>query len=1602
MSGVSGGAATPAKCGPSCGVGERVFSKAAVLRACKDGDLTRDARCHYCGAMAVVVKMQPQLSSVDARKKQTPMKGVRVAGPKKTRSVVRHTPRKFKDLVQKVASLELVWPAPVLRQAEEPAKRAAPLRKVVSEGQGSALPLWVAPSWLVPQEPKVAPPQVSRSLTQRQEFALLKKRLVLKGKRLIREAKGRRIRRSKKLAAKEAVRVAQRENVRKAVFAVWRRYLLAKLGHSSNGNVAAAPSPSVVKQWRAQEQRQALLTADLAVKKVLSRQGQKECPHMRAREQPARVVPEPTTPWASLGLSVLAYRPTPIDGTLGAVCAVALQQGFVRLKHSCAVAMQRGVVHLKNKCAVALQRGVAHLKSRSAPILENSAECQQQLVPSWVRDQQWSPAPLHIGRYRQISFATNVRTDEPGVPFWVLNGSWIPPCLHIGRYRQISFASNVRTSEPKIPQWVLDGTWNPSYLYIGRYQQISYASNVHSSLPAWAKSESLLQDCQLSGPSNHLGEEEEVVELAEESEAFYDAETLTEEKHVFLDQKECYVKLREASLEGVAELTQNKCLQILGRQLCKGPALFPPRLLFQRCSHRPVKVEEYKYLTRFGSTDTLQHGTCAWCREKGTYYSLVSNKCYCWYPSPSIVLATHSAPEFYTAPPLFRKYNPRSIIPIEEDYTWFGIIYHPAGTWGDISQYCEVEEPEIENSSFFSKVWNRVVVRPDGPNTVRIPKGTLRLTTHSGIVDTGREVSEIQERMQDRDADAPVGSVDQLVSVLQKRSAKVAGAGENRVADKKVLTEKMVFHHPGIVQKLRDKGGNTKIAANLNSDRVLVRMQPQGKPTFTPLPRMTEDQLRKLAEKGFGSTASVALDLGIQSHIPQGMPTVAFMNVMDTRSEKPEYASLCGSYVDLGRDRAKTLCLPLANFPLNKSLEDSDDVLHGLVLATYFQDPTGFAVGKPAFQYGSLEFQEYKPSAYSDYSRVRDRWDEIAKRQDTPGDRVLAGFSVLGAVSQDYNQSLPEFESISLQCPPKNKPVVSTYREPKRFDDLSRHASFRMPATGFGAATNRALDDGKVYSRVIDRGFTEPNKMARGEVAPPRMSTTLSGYVAPLHYSTYTQFTVPKDAAGGKLLKRERLRDMLSRVVSAAEPNWMKSVSANLKVSGRISMGSNLMAGTALALVCDAFNRSAEFGDTTFPVKLGNMMPLALFPMADATARTFSFDLGELIGYPQHFKDDNFANVYFILYVVDTNESPAEADWSGTIMWRVEESNSAPIVTTLPFPEAATAKLDLWRGPAQFKQNVPLEQHTVALNFTNKQKFLTNRQPGFNFNMAKLGMYAGYRGWLVGKIVRTGPAIVQADLYLTIASGAAQSYARLLQYEGWELPGGQGDFRLRLNNAYMATSAYEQDSLLYVTRISGPVAPASISASFCYMVYLDHIEFDVEIPPIVTSSLAFDWCVITPETDDFGVRIPARLSDIILKNKAKVHMNNHPLAKMVATSGMMRGKLTMVIQWMYESAVTTPKGYVWAGANYGQLVSTSEDENTRFSVTRSKAFPEPIRIPLIVGDVSGFIASGGRGAYEAYVNIYATAAKEIKRMVLSVELDSGFEFRGPTISPIVS
>nr|YP_053927.1 movement protein [Tobacco ringspot virus] len=322
------------------------------------------------------------------------------------------------------------------------------------------------------------------------------------------------------------------------------------------------------------------------------------------------------------------------------------------------------------------------------------------------------------------------------------------------------------------------------------------------------------------------------------------------------------------------------------------------------------------------------------------------------------------------------------------------------------------------------------------------------------------EVQEMTSMLTEARQTGKILTPKEVSQALAQKRKEIKGAEENRISfDEGVhLTEADVFHRLSLAKRfMAHKRDRTLVDVLMPTEHEVVRYpgtRPDGtlQMCVSALPRMSEEAARKLLEKGWKNSKNVSLDIGVTSYMPYGAPIVAFMTIMDGRTDDPQEAALCANYMDLGREKSKVLSLPLVTIPLSE-IEHDQGILDCLYIVTYFHGVQSYQPGTLMMSYGTLEFQEYSNNSFTTATRVRESWDQILKRNENLGKRVHAGIGVLGTIEKEMDQQLEDFPAINLETRPR--PVVRTFQNAHQ--PLHKTRSMRIGTTSFTGNTGRTV-----------------------------------------------------------------------------------------------------------------------------------------------------------------------------------------------------------------------------------------------------------------------------------------------------------------------------------------------------------------------------------------------------------------------------------------------------------------------------------------------------------------------------------------------------------------
>uniref|UniRef100_A0AAT9JAN1 Polyprotein n=1 Tax=Homalium kanaliense nepovirus TaxID=3115781 RepID=A0AAT9JAN1_9SECO len=840
-------------------------------------------------------------------------------------------------------------------------------------------------------------------------------------------------------------------------------------------------------------------------------------------------------------------------------------------------------------------------------------------------------------------------------------------------------------------------------------------------------------------------------------------------------------------------------------------------------------------------------------------------------------------------------------------------------------------------------------------------------------------------------------------SLRDKPKGKFRNAYEGHVGESSVrLTEADVFEP---VNYWKKKFGNpgTVTTYNMGVDNYCVDFpDSSGVWRYTPLPRMEPEVLRKLAErKGLSSSNSIALDIGIESMVPQGIPIVAFSCIIDDDMQNVEQATISGNFFNLAEDKARSLQLPLVRTSLNRLLSEVGGCQDRLYMATTFPF-CGGKDGRPAFQYGTKEFQEHSKSAYETASRMRSSWEDLLAANRKADKRLVAGLNTIAGVCQGFDQQVGDIPPLEVKLKPASRGETLTINNGVvSAPSFNRCSSLRIPEIRMGS---------KKYGKlpIFDRADTSGSTY---EDTPPRHSTAHGGQVADTSLIYVKVGTVAKDAKEGTVVGTVNLRQEVAAAGHRFSLDWLARGLIAPSFRFTLTMPVNPFVGVTLGVCFDFFNRldPKVLGEKKLPVHLAGMLHNFVFPLSAGPVHEFSVNFAREAGAGLFPTADAFLNPRVVLYVVTDNAMPCSEDWRYCfrIFSEAPEQSGLALKSpylTLPGEFGNKLTLDTWRGPYSFDLGSASSSfsHSFNLNFARTEHYLEGKTTR-SLVGAICSLLQGYGGTLRGRVVRVGTALVACSLMVGLLyKKELARVSELSLMPNMLLPAGEGDFALKVQSPFGRLSLLDDDVKFVIIPDAGPIAAKDVIAPYSFMVYFDCLEQDEGLPPrVIGEVLNFNWATLHQFTvNEFRFQIPARLSDLVLKG-CTVSMRNNPLATIIGSCGFFRGRMQVVFEWMLNTTLTTPSSGVQVSTWRGHLPFDDKKGEMLQSHVVSLSQGSTLGWKLEVANFSGFVASAATPTYqECLVDFWTDQAKYLKFLNVNVILDPGFEIYGRSILPL--
>nr|AAM82758.1 polyprotein [Cherry rasp leaf virus] len=621
---------------------------------------------------------------------------------------------------------------------------------------------------------------------------------------------------------------------------------------------------------------------------------------------------------------------------------------------------------------------------------------------------------------------------------------------------------------------------------------------------------------------------------------------------------------------------------------------------------------------------------------------------------------------------------------------------------------------------------------------------------------------------------------------------------------------------------------------------------------YTPLPHITEEQARKLMEKGFSNSSNVALDMAVQSHVGQGTPLLAMCGIMDSRTDDPNEALQVAGYFDLGRDRCDLISLPLINFPLNK--EDFDDYMRGLYLCTMFHNVRGFQNNKALCSYSAVGFDQHKETPRCIRSRVKESWEDIlARNNENEFSRVQSGQNLLNAIEKERNEAIPDVGAHQFACVPPSKGTPQTslltsdgvIKRPNFTLPRSASTRFTMPlnmrysgrnsvdtarrslaANSSDGSTSLRQDpnllEGQgpsidftkiIFPTVIERNFSNPRaeivntiQQLYGDtvetlsVNPPE-SYSAERLIGKVFSTVYGSFGAT-DLVEGKVLMSVKIVDLLSSAnLGALLLAEVLGGNLTMRVTALVTL--NKYTSFALKLVYDELAQLAPDA-TNFGV--ASVLPGAIFPSQE---KSFSFDFSifSMGSYTNFRENEGFGRISLVAL-----SSPNLPD---------QMPDSANITLEFSVVNVDTSVYNLGQGQC-------LDLDRFPVHVTSKSKSLSGgakrAQAEFSLNLYELGPHfnrfqaicghlAGYSGDLIVDWMISASALTNGRCYMVPVydqntfSEVSEEKLRQCKYVSKELSlNRSGTVHIPFSSSFGSYTKNKHPKLLFVFPggISGP------------------------------------------------------------------------------------------------------------------------------------------------------------------------------------------------------
>uniref|UniRef100_A0AAT9JB07 Polyprotein n=1 Tax=Purple sand food nepovirus TaxID=3115774 RepID=A0AAT9JB07_9SECO len=764
-------------------------------------------------------------------------------------------------------------------------------------------------------------------------------------------------------------------------------------------------------------------------------------------------------------------------------------------------------------------------------------------------------------------------------------------------------------------------------------------------------------------------------------------------------------------------------------------------------------------------------------------------------------------------------------------------------------------------------------------------------------------------------------------------------------------------------------------------------------PIYSILPPLTEEKLRKLADKHEFSHMSVdSLDIGAHCYTGPDIPVAGFHVIMDGINDDPNYASMVGFYSNFGNQKIKALTMPGKNYAMQGAFDRCEDPAGGIYLCSYINDLCGYRPGVPMLSYGTRECQEYRDSTYSAATKKRDDFDAVINHQAKLPRRVVAGLNLEGTVSQEKGQKASEFPDFVLRCRPTinsaphinlggKEPIVAEFSKPPK--------PLQMRAFSFREGNWK-------------QGLTNASRgsFPLSGVEPGRTSTCNSRNI--MDCLCYEEITIPKDAKDGTQLKAFSIRESALTFGSVATQTWITKKIIHPVFEVTLTFPKNPFLGLSLGVWFDWYNDFPFFKlSGKVPTELFNNAPQAKYcPISAGPVQTFRVDMRDIAGHGMYIHDKAFADPQVRVFAITDNDVPAAEAWVAAIQVHLVDDSVGEFTysprMSLPF-SLERLHLDLWKGP--FRSKLGERTHVkLFLNMCAK----TEHTPGKTFlapTAAYLSPWQGFGGKIKGRVVKLGTCLTNASI---MVSSWYRDHEPSVQWQ-WKVPhvlleNGEGPFELEISSPYGTISGWDKGPMLYFYIYAGPNAADKVTSPFEFVVYLEMLDTMGRVgKPLFNNSQVFVWCTYhNIVVDDLTIVIPARIYDILSEtDKYDVELDMNPFARIVATSGFFSGEVDFIFEWSLRDEITKVKGSITTTVGFGD--HDGSERGTRNNTSLSALCASVLNVQI--GHFSGYTQGTKHSFSENWVRLRCAQAKFIDKISLSLRVHN-FDCYGRRLAAI--